>query len=356
MGDKQKYYCLGCKEAFKRKDTCVMCQVCEEYTHPDCSGISKDLLKYLLDETNSGNCISWTCAHCKKVGLVLNNKVKALNKEFQEMKSTMQAMRNDHDKLEKEVVSVRTDCEENRRNITSSTKSVKNDIFCEIREREERKLNVIFYGVPEAGDDVKGKERKVFDQEWVQDVAYAVKVNLKETDVKFIKRIGEKKDENPDPRPILIGLKDAQIKSDLVSNSRSLKDGEFDGIHIVPDLTKQQREEEAELVKEMHKRNAELDGDLNSEWRVVGLKGEKRLVLSRIQERSHSYRGRGRGQSSRGSTVRGRGGANVRSTKRGRTPDSEISTQKRTRPSVVEEDEMEAGHNQDREQETIQKD
>lgn len=346
-----------------------MCQVCEEYTHPDCSGISKDLLKYLLDETNSGNCISWTCAHCKKVGLVLNNKVKALNKEFQEMKNTMQTLKNDHSDLKKDVISVKTDCEENRRRIISSSKSVKNDIFSEIREREERKLNVIIYGVPEAGEDVVGKDRKMFDHEWIQDVANAVNVNLKDTDVKFLKRLGEKKDENQDPRPILIGLKNAQTKGDLVSKSRYLKDGEFDGIHIVPDLTKQQREEEAELTKEMHKRNAELDSDLNSEWRLVGLKGEKRLVLSRIQERNQSYRGRGQGQSrgqrTRGSTVRGRGrgGANVRSMKRVRTPDPETRYQKRTRPSEVEEEEetedrMVAGHNQIEveEEETIQKD
>ena len=113
----KQYLCLVCKVAFKRSETCVMCQVCEEYTHPTCSDISKDLLKYLVSESNEGNSISWSCTHCTKFAKVLNNKVKVMNKEIMDMKKTMTEMQDNHEDVVKVVKSEKEKCDKNEQKI-----------------------------------------------------------------------------------------------------------------------------------------------------------------------------------------------------------------------------------------------
>lgn len=367
MAEKVKYFCLGCKEALKRKDTSVMCQVCEEYTHPTCSGISNDLLKYLIDESSEGNSISWTCTHCKKVAKVLNNKVKALNKDIMDIKKSVKSLQTEQEDLKKEV----TVCKENYTKldtkICNTSKVVKNDVFSELRERDEKKCNVLIYGVPEPVDLESGKEKKAHDIEWAVDIAHAVNVRVADNDIKFIKRLGDVNTSEA-ARPILLGFKDAEKKKELIMNSRGLKDNyDYEEIYIAPDLTKQQRDEELELGKEAMRRNAELDEEaaLNSEWKVVGMRGEKRLILRRIwpdATRRGGVRGRGtfnergRGPGRGRSTARGRGAASGRSPATGRSNERgptrgrgrggqkrqltpEVGKEKkRTRPSEVEEE------------------
>jgi len=355
--EKVKYFCLGCKEALKRKDTSVMCQVCEEYTHPSCSNISNDLLKYLIDESSEGNSISWTCTHCKKVAKVLNNKVKALNKDIMDIKKSVNSLQTGQDDLKKEMNACKEKCSMFENKISDTSKTVKNDVFSELRDREEKKCNVLIYGVPEPVDLQSGKEKKEHDIEWAADIAYAINVTVVGNDIKFIKRLGDV-DKSEDPRPILLGFKDVEKKKELIINSRGLKDNvDYEEIYIAPDLTKQQRDEEIELGKEAMRRNAELDENaaLNSEWKVVGMRGEKRLILRRIwpdATRRGGARGRGtfnergrgrstargritaRGRSSETGPSRGRGRGGQ---KRQRTPETG-KEKKRTRPSEVEEE------------------
>ena len=175
----------------------------------------------------------------------------------------------------------------------------KNAIFAEIREREERKGNAVIFGVPEAGPRItQAMDKKAHDYEWICDIASAVGIRMNNSDVKFIKRLGDKNDSD-EPRPTLLGLRNVEMKKDLVYSSKQLKnDRDFGDIYIVPDLTQQQREEEVELGREAHRRNAELDNEsaLNMEWKVVGIKGEKRLVFGKRWLREGE-----------GGTMRGRG-------------------------------------------------
>ena len=99
----KQWACLVCKENIKKSECSVPCQVCEEYTHPKCSKMSNDLVQYLLDETNDGNDISWTCVPCKKVGKYLNNKVKVVARKLEELEKRMTTMQEDHDKMKEDI-------------------------------------------------------------------------------------------------------------------------------------------------------------------------------------------------------------------------------------------------------------
>lgn len=366
MSKTKQYPCLICEVHIKKSETCVQCYLCEEYTHPDCSNINKTFLDYLCAEQKEGNNFLWSCKKCDKVAKTLDKRVKALSKEITDMKKTITSMQNQHEDLSKEVNTVNEKCEKNKQNISENNVLTKNAIFAELREREERKGNVVIFGVPEAGPRVtQAMDKKAHDCEWICDIASAVGIRMNNNDMKFIKRLGDKSGSD-EPRPTLLGLRNVDMKKDLVNSSRHLKnDRDFGDIYIVPDLTQQQREEEVELGREAHRRNADLDTEsaLNMEWKVVGIKGEKRLVLGQRWLREGgggSVRGRGmprgRGRGGHGAgrmdmargggigrggnmvrggeVVRGRGGGG----KRGRTPESDTMV-KRTRPSVVEVEE-----------------
>ena len=314
---KQQYPCLVCKEHIKKTECCVPCQVCEEYTHPKCSKMSQDLVQYLIDETNEGNDISWTCGHCKKVGKHLNNKVKVVAKQLEELEKKMTKMQEEHDKMKADITTAGEKGKVSADQVQKITAEVKKSIFTELRERKEKESNILFHGVPELDDqNASGLDKKKYDIEWICDTAKEMNVRIKEDDIKFCRRLGEKQSDKV--RPILVGLRSVQRKMECIKNGKMLNDcseeSDFYGIYIVPDLTKQQREEEADMAREVLRLNSELEPDmaLNSEWRLVGMKGEKRMVLTKKMpnplERPRGHSGRGRGGALRGAGVpRGKG-------------------------------------------------
>ncbi len=276
-----KNSCMVCKKSLQRNIS-VPCQVCEEYTHPDCSNISKDLLQYLIDETKSGNNISWSCTSCSKVAKILNNKIKLLAKEIEDVKKDVKDLKTGQAETNKNIEDVRNACNKNTADIESADKRVKQTIFAELRDREEKKCNVVIHGIPEAEDELSGVEKKEYDVQSILNITDEILPTEKyeKNDLKFVKRLGEKSE---NPRPILLGLRNEDSKCLLLRNAKNLKDSvNYYDINIVPDLTKQQRLEEVELGQEAARRNAAMEPDdaLNWEWRLVGPKGRKRLVYS----------------------------------------------------------------------------
>ena len=80
-------------------------------------------------------------------------------------------------------------------------------------------------------------------------------VNTKE-DITFVTRIGEK---NPSiQRPLMFGCCSELMKSDILKKAKLLANTDFNHISVVPDLTKKQRQTEAEKKKLMDQRNAEM--------------------------------------------------------------------------------------------------
>ena len=295
-----KYLCMVCKKGLQRA-VCVPCQVCEEYTHPECSSISKDLLQYLIDETKEGNAISWTCTPCRKVGKVLLNKIKILNKDIETLKNDVKDLKDDKSKMESEIAKVDEKCDKNSMNIEKVSDDVKSSVFSELRQREEKMNNVVIHGIPEVEDDIPGLQKKEKDMEEVINVVNVIiESEMKTSDIKFIKRLGEK---NDDCRPLLLGCKNVDLKCQILQNAKLLKDSElYSDVRLGPDLTAQQRKEERDLHTEALHKNAALSVEdaLNLEWRVVGAKGSKRLALTRkLQEKENgagNTRGRGRGR------------------------------------------------------------
>jgi hypothetical protein len=194
-------------------------------------------------------------------------------------------------------------------------------VYEEFREREAKRLNVIMHGVLECDErENNGEKRIEWDMKGIEDIFKVLELNLTREDVKFCRRVGEK---SQAPRAMIVGFHTEYARSILLRYTKHLAETEYEDVSIMPDLTKRQRQEEASMNEEANRRNEEelTEDDMakNLIWKVIGQRGEKRLVKGYNRNAARGGRGRGSGRGYRnaraGRVVRGmrgqitRGGA-----------------------------------------------
>ena len=298
--------CLVCTNKITSRQMCVMCNICQRWTHPDCSNIVPELLKYLVKESKQGLAISWSCEACRVASEILSSQIAAMNRNIEDMKKDITELKTSQDKHEDKLEEVNKKCDENAKKQHETREEVEKTVFAEMRERDEKKNNFLVHGVPEVVDDsLKGFEKKEIDLTWLHDIADTIGVGLdNDKDIKFVRRLGEKKDNVDVIRPMLVGCYEVETKNNMLKKCKELsKHEEWAGVYLVTDLTLQQRKEEDQLYTDMHRKNSELTEEqksLNLEWMVVGPKGGKRLTLGKKRMEAEGWR-------RKGGTKRGRG-------------------------------------------------
>jgi hypothetical protein len=155
--------------------------------------------------------------------------------------------------------------------------------------------------VGEAGDGVRTiEERKAWDLQSCGNIFRALNLDFSgEEVVKFCRRVGEK---GAGPRPLVVGLRREWQKEDLLEKAKDLRNTQFPEVSIIPDLTQEQRKEEAEMKSEVERRNRDLppeDRAKNLEWMVVGARGERRMVKGTMRPRPIGGVARGAGAAGR---------------------------------------------------------
>jgi hypothetical protein len=232
----------------------------------------------------------------------------------------------------------------------------------EMRERDIRRKNVVMHRVGEADETVRAiEDRRAWDLKSCDNIFKALKLPLtSEKSVRFCTRVGEKGD---GPRPLAVSFRREEQKEDLLENARKLRNTQFAEVTIIPDLTQEQRKDEAGMQKEAEERNKNLSAEDRAkylEWIVVGARGERRMIKGMKRPASSARRPQqAASQSSRspallpglpqagpwGPRVGGRGGASaVRGTgtkrKKGTQRQPEVDRDEQE-DEEVEEEEME---------------
>ena len=77
----------------------------------------------------------------------MNNKVKVLSKEIQDMKKVISNVQEDQGEMKKDVETVKNTCDLREKKCKESKDQIRKDIFTELRERDEKKCNVIVHGI-----------------------------------------------------------------------------------------------------------------------------------------------------------------------------------------------------------------
>ena len=296
-----KHPCIRCKKKVGRNS--VQCRSCKLWTHVACQNISKELMTILSNPGRFGGSITWSCDSCTASAARLELKMTALENRFQEVENRMtrtEGTVQGNSKRMEEMEQRQTRMEEYMRREKDRQRTERNE---ELRERESRRKNVIIYRMEEAGDwATTVAERKDWDVQTCDNIFKALKLTMDAHQViKFCRRVGEKGEE---PRPLVVGFNREAQKEELMERARDLRSTNFAEIGVAHDLTQEQRKDEAEMSKEVDRKNEERTADdkaKNLEWMVVGKKGEKRMI------KGVPRRGQGAGPQMGAGLQRGRG-------------------------------------------------
>jgi hypothetical protein len=125
-----------------------------------------------------------------------------------------------------------------------------------------------------------GRRRMENDKKKLDDIFTILDVSVAaENDVEFCRRAGERSDR---PRPLIVGFYMEWSKEIVLKHAKRLINSNMSEVTIVPDLTEKQRKAEKELEGEAARKNreelSEDDVSKNLIWKVVGKKGQKRLL------------------------------------------------------------------------------
>lgn len=146
----------------------------------------------------------------------------------------------------------------------------KNIVLEDAREREIKSKQLVFFNVKEVDrDDNKAAVEKVLGA-----------LELPK-EFKFVKRIGKPREDGK-PRPLTVGFHRSTECEDVLSKSNQLRHNKgLQDIRISKDLTKLQQLAERDLHREMEERNSSSKKEEGFVWRVVGRRGEGRLIRVR---------------------------------------------------------------------------
>jgi hypothetical protein len=210
----------------------------------------------------------------------INHRVKQMEEKMTAMQHSMDANVAAVKEVERKVEKLDNGIQEKEESVEKLVKKSELSIYKKIREREARRLNVLFHGVwereSEEGDT--GKDRAAWDRKSCGNIFRALELDISEDSVKFCRRLGEKGDE---PRPLLAGFYTEMESSKLLRKAKDQEETVVSNVNVGLDLTKKQRDEEKEMWNEAESGNGKLteaDRLTILQRLVVGARGEKRLI------------------------------------------------------------------------------
>ena len=263
---------LGYDSCKANPENLIQCEKCLSWLCCDCQSISPNLFKALTEF----QCLHWYCNKCESV-------VQEMLKASQEGQATnSQSVENRLLSMEKQLADMATNI--NKLSVSSNLpmnsiaantaptpESVPSDqlalkIVDEYKDRERRKLNLIFHKIPEPSS-TDTAQRREDDKKFVFNV-------VKEIDVKDVDnitnvRLGQFSESRV--RLLKVEVGNLTLRRSILANAKKLRNANSEQlrkIYITPDLSYQER---------MHQKN------LRSELQRRKDSGESNLVIRRGQ-------------------------------------------------------------------------
>ena len=290
---KKKYPCGKCGDEVKSKSLC--CQICEFWYHADCvPGMNKeyfDNCKLTFDLIGHS---AFLCQVCQKVVSKFKSTMRDMEEKMMALENRVTVLEMEKETLAQKVVSMEmktSKVEESLEGVEKEVVSgmekakeeVKKDMGREMKEREDRSLNVVFYGVEES-KEVQLEAKRKEEQEKVGEVIRCIGVEVNdEMEIKF--RAGKKSEgEGAKPRPLIVRISDEEKRERILRESRNLaRSPAFKAVFVAPDLTWAQREEARKEEKELRELADKKTEESKNEGKrgrylVVGQRGRRRVV------------------------------------------------------------------------------
>ena len=288
-----KNTCSVCKKTTNcvasNKEGSIKCSVCERWYHPSCVNVSADLYSKIQEWESEGFESPWTDEQCQSAYKKLSKEVKALSAKQEELEERQSEV-----EKKQEAASVREELRDSK--VTKNEQAIREmqekldklvaeksnkAVFKEIGERARKENNLVFHMVPESASKDAGS-RKHHDLQALGELSRYLDLSIKvEKAVKFWRRQGTIPEIDSNPRPLLVGFKRKEDMEMFLQNAKHLSecpDKMVAKVSIVKDLTKAQREEEADLLEEVKRKNlARSDEEISNKqcYKRVGKRGER---------------------------------------------------------------------------------
>jgi type I site-specific restriction-modification system R (restriction) subunit len=147
--------------------------------------------------------------------------VKAFEGLIQQVENKMERTDGAVKELDRKVENLSEKLSRRDENIERRVKDGENSVLEEMREREARRLNVVVHKLKEMeGERATGKERQELDRKSCVKIFEELKLSLRNKDIKFCRRLGEKKAQI---RPLIIGFYMEADRATLLRNARNLE-------------------------------------------------------------------------------------------------------------------------------------
>ena len=256
----------------------MQCSYCDRWVHPKCANISKAHFELYKLPT-----CQFVCETCVKVSAKIKKEIQHLQIKQAEMREDIDANKEEISATKRRVEKVeKVEKKVEELDPAKIIEQSRDGMLRELRERETRKDNLVFHQVEEP-TAARGQDRKEHDVRSILDILEFIGCPMTGEGIKFIFRTGEKRDDRPGPRPIIICMKETGARNQILENTRKLAGSRYERVSITPDLTPLQRKEEDGMRKEAETRNNAMDHEesLNFEWVLVGRKGQRSLIKRR---------------------------------------------------------------------------
>ena len=210
----------------------------------------------------------------------LENQIKVLTLENKVLTEKVSKLESNADQVKEGIVRVEKEVETG---MERAKQEVRNEVSGEMREREERDANVIFYGVTE-DDESDVERRRDKEKQIVKEIATAAGVDMEDSmEVKF--RLGRWDTERQKPRPLLVRIEDEEKRARLIANARKLgSTTRWKKVFINRDLTWAQRDEARKNDAKIREEAEQKSDVAKNEGRpvkyiAVGPWGKKRIIM-----------------------------------------------------------------------------
>ena len=291
----KKHPCGKCSNEVTSKSASVHCQVCEFWFHSECvSGMTKEYLENCEMSYELFGHSTFLCQICRKVSAKFSRELKEITEEVQKLKDRMVVLELEKETLaqkvenmDKKTAKVKEGLKDVEKEVVSgmekAKEEVKKEMGREMKEREERSQNIVFYGLQES--KAEGVEdRKKEELEMVSHVAREIGVDLKtEVEVKF--RAGKMNEgDGLRPRPLIVRIADDEVRERIFREARNLsRIPRLKSVFVAQDLTWAQREEARKEEKELRELAEKKTEEAKKEGKkgkflVVGQRGRRRMV------------------------------------------------------------------------------
>ena len=331
--------CKKCSLEVKTNHNGIACELCGKWYHTKCVGISSETYKFLkscsLDGAgdygtpNNGG-VMWFChdclgpasqiiknvSHIQKRQEILEEDVKQAARRIDDIESKSREVKTETDRqlcenkkeiqeMQRNITDINTKLHfvedelaangENRRwtdivsqavdskleTVSAGINMVEKSIeetrkkAQEVRDKEDRRNNIILYKVPECQPGSYEEIIKHDSEYFVEMCNEALGLDLTREDMKRIQRLGRR---SAEPRPLLIQLSSGMLKNHIMETTFNLRKSEtFRHVIVSHDMTKTEREQCKQLVAEAKQRELQ-EGSGEYVFRVRGQPGEMRIV------------------------------------------------------------------------------